>query len=56
MIADALGKVGGSGVISLEESQSAVIEVELTESLMVDNGWVKELRQGRGGAAAGCSA
>lgn len=40
MIADAMGKVGGSGVISLEESQSMVTEVELTEGMTLDKGFL----------------
>jgi len=40
MIADAMGKVGGSGVISLEESQSTDTEVELTEGMNLDKGFV----------------
>merc|ERR1719230_587265 len=40
MIADAMGKVGGSGVISLEESQSTDTEVELTEGMTLDKGSV----------------
>jgi len=40
MIADAMGKVGGSGVISLEESQSTVTEVELTEGFSLDKGFL----------------
>mmetsp|Transcript_22977 Transcript_22977/g.52582 ORF Transcript_22977/g.52582 Transcript_22977/m.52582 type:complete len:639 (+) Transcript_22977:86-2002(+) len=40
MIADAMAKVGGSGVISLEESQSTVTEVELTEGMTLDKGYV----------------
>jgi len=40
MIANAMGKVGGSGVISLEESQSTETEVELTEGMTLDKGYV----------------
>merc|ERR1719464_1404583 len=40
MIADAMAKVGGSGVISLEESQSTDTEVELTEGMNLDKGYV----------------
>mmetsp|Transcript_29036 Transcript_29036/g.90510 ORF Transcript_29036/g.90510 Transcript_29036/m.90510 type:complete len:604 (+) Transcript_29036:95-1906(+) len=40
MIADAMMKVGGSGVISLEESQSTITEVELTEGMNLDKGFV----------------
>jgi len=40
MIADAMEKVGSSGVISLEESQSTETEVELTEGMNVDKGAV----------------
>ncbi|CAK0857436.1 unnamed protein product [Prorocentrum cordatum] len=40
MIADAMSKVGGSGVISLEESQSTETEVELTEGMNVDKGYL----------------
>jgi len=40
MIADAMQKVGGSGVISLEESQSTDTEVELTEGMTLDKGYV----------------
>mmetsp|Transcript_84431 Transcript_84431/g.176714 ORF Transcript_84431/g.176714 Transcript_84431/m.176714 type:complete len:648 (+) Transcript_84431:174-2117(+) len=40
MIADAMAKVGGSGVISLEESQSTTTEVELTEGFVVDRGCI----------------
>jgi len=40
MIADAMAKVGGSGVISLEESQSTDTEVELTEGMTVDKGYL----------------
>jgi len=40
MIADAMAKVGGSGVLSLEESQSTVTEVELTEGMTLDKGYV----------------
>lgn len=40
MIADAMAKVGGSGVISLEESQSTDTEVELTEGLTIEKGYV----------------
>lgn len=40
MIADAMAKVGGSGVISLEESQSTETEVELTEGMTLDKGYV----------------
>lgn len=40
MIADAMAKVGSSGVISLEESQSTETEVELTEGMTVDKGFV----------------
>lgn len=40
MIADAMAKVGGSGVISLEESQSTVTEVELTEGMTLDKGYL----------------
>merc|ERR1719410_2595746 len=41
MIADAMEKVGSSGVISLEESQSTETEVELTEGMNVDKGMVR---------------
>ncbi|CAJ1363735.1 unnamed protein product [Effrenium voratum] len=40
MIADAMSKVGGSGVISLEESQSTDTEVELTEGMNLDKGYL----------------
>jgi len=40
MIADAMAKVGGSGVISLEESQSTDTEVELTEGMTLDKGYL----------------
>lgn len=40
MIADAMAKVGGSGVISLEESQSTETEVELTEGMTLDKGYL----------------
>jgi len=40
MISDAMMKVGGSGVISLEESQSTDTEVELTEGMSLDKGYV----------------
>jgi len=40
MIADAMAKVGGSGVISLEESQSTTTEVELTEGMNLDKGYL----------------
>merc|ERR1719230_2205215 len=40
MIADAMAKVGGSGVISLEESQSTETEVELTEGMTLEKGYV----------------
>ncbi|CAK9104468.1 unnamed protein product [Durusdinium trenchii] len=40
MIADAMEKVGGSGVISLEESQSTDTEVELTEGMNLDKGYL----------------
>lgn len=40
MIADAMAKVGGSGVISLEESQTTTTEVELTEGMTLDKGFV----------------
>ncbi|CAE6972680.1 groL1 [Symbiodinium natans] len=40
MIADAMAKVGGSGVISLEESQSTDTEVELTEGMNLDKGYL----------------
>lgn len=40
MISDAMMKVGGSGVISLEESQSTETEVELTEGMNLDKGYV----------------
>jgi chaperonin GroEL len=40
MIADAMSKVGGSGVISLEDSQSTETEVELTEGMSLDKGYL----------------
>eukprot|EP00929_Paragymnodinium_shiwhaense_P007844 TRINITY_DN111756_c0_g1_i1.p1 TRINITY_DN111756_c0_g1~~TRINITY_DN111756_c0_g1_i1.p1 ORF type:complete len:673 (+),score=222.10 TRINITY_DN111756_c0_g1_i1:75-2021(+) len=40
MIADAMGQVGGSGVISLEESQSTETTVELTEGMSLEKGFV----------------
>lgn len=40
MIADAMSKVGSSGVISLEESQTAETEVELTEGMSINKGCV----------------
>jgi len=40
MISDAMAKVGGSGVVSLEESQSTITEVELTEGMTLDKGYV----------------
>jgi len=40
MIADAMAKVGGSGVISLEESQTTETEVELTEGMTLDKGYL----------------
>lgn len=38
MIADAMEKVTGSGVISLQESQGTETEVELTEGMTIDKG------------------
>eukprot|EP00403_Amphidinium_massartii_P010908 CAMPEP_0178413024 /NCGR_PEP_ID=MMETSP0689_2-20121128/22317_1 /TAXON_ID=160604 /ORGANISM="Amphidinium massartii, Strain CS-259" /LENGTH=642 /DNA_ID=CAMNT_0020034289 /DNA_START=84 /DNA_END=2015 /DNA_ORIENTATION=+ len=40
MIAEAMAKVGTSGVISLEESQSTETEVELTEGMSLDKGYL----------------
>jgi len=40
MIADAMARVGGNGVISLEESQSTDTEVELTEGMTLEKGFV----------------
>jgi chaperonin GroEL len=40
MIADAMSKVGASGVMSLEESQSTETEIELTEGMSLDKGYV----------------
>lgn len=40
MIAQAIDKVGKSGVISLEEGSSMTTEVEITEGMRFDNGYI----------------
>lgn len=40
MIADALKKVGPDGIISLEESKSTEMELEVTEGLRFDKGYI----------------
>ncbi len=40
MIADAMGKVGKEGVISLEEGKSMTTELEVTEGMRFDKGYI----------------
>ena len=40
MIADAIDKVGREGVISLEEGKSTVTELEITEGMCFEKGFV----------------
>ena len=40
MIADAIEKVGREGVISLEEGKSTVTELELTEGMCFEKGFI----------------
>ena len=40
MIADAMDKVGKEGVISLEEGKSMVTELEVTEGMRFDKGYI----------------
>src|SRR4051794_29229259 len=39
-VAEALGRVGGEGVVTLEESETPGITVEYAEGMVVENGWV----------------
>ena len=43
LIADALEKVGREGIISLEEGKSLLTELEITEGLKLEKGFISPL-------------